>query len=115
MYSLLARPLILLLALVRSFFSIPHSPNFHLELASSPSHSPSLALLMMVHLPSSLILLLSLSAVFALPAPAHRRRDINISHTSRSNGTAITHTIDPSTLDPALKAAIEGSDLNINM
>lgn len=72
----------------------------------------------MVHLPASLLLLLSLSTAFALPAPvAHRpaRRDINISHTSRSNGTAVTHTIDSATLDPALKAAIDGSDLNINM
>ena len=73
----------------------------------------------MVRLPASLILLLSVSIAFGLPTSTqHRalgRRDINISHISKSNGAATTHTIDSAALDPALKAAIEGSDLNINM
>lgn len=69
----------------------------------------------MVHLTASLVVLLSLSTAFALPTRMHATRDINISHISKENGTAVTHTIDSKILDPALAKAIEGSDLNINM
>lgn len=71
-----------------------------------------------MQLPPSVLLLVSLfsAAHLALGRPtAPRPRDINISHKSVVNGTATTHSIPTSSLPAELAAAIEGSDININL
>ncbi|BGP14947.1 hypothetical protein JCM10213_007251 [Rhodosporidiobolus nylandii] len=68
-----------------------------------------------MQLPHSLVFVLSLfAAAQALPTPP-RPRDINLSHKSLATGTTTTHSIDASLLPAELAAAIEGSDLNINL
>ncbi|GAA6001321.1 uncharacterized protein JCM10292_007014 [Rhodotorula paludigena] len=71
-----------------------------------------------MQLPPSVLLLVSLfsAAHLAQGRPtAPRPRDINISHKSVVNGTATTHSIPTSSLPAKLAAAIEGSDININL
>jgi hypothetical protein len=70
-----------------------------------------------MQLPFSLLVLISSFAISsARPAP-HRSapRDINISHKSLATGTTTTHSIDATLLPAELAAAIEGSDVNINL
>ncbi|BGP57296.1 hypothetical protein JCM8202_002873 [Rhodotorula sphaerocarpa] len=68
-----------------------------------------------MQLPLALALSIVALSSWAQALPTRIRRDINIAHHSLANGTTVTHSITNAQLPAELAAALEGSDVNINL